>query len=462
MTETKPINQIIEEISPYYQGKKDEEKSEDKHTLVYNSSAEMIEPLYFFVLDLLNDFGLTPEKLVDNFTSSVGGAYFSETQLKAGRLQDEANKILASAGIIAKGILQNVYDLKDFKIRIESYNNLSSKDRNVREAAKLSLKQVWMDKVDISKGNASIKVMAMQIGFQTLLHAFLAVDTEKDAEKLDLNNAVKRIIKPRIQEFNIWLEQSEKELRTRYEMQKNYLKSQVNNLKLYSRWVRPYLEAASKLEMEKRERSPDLVTLFNTIVIGVTLLGKTKLKIGESALAGELPLDFKKLKPKRDYYSCILVDFKFRTFPRQGTFVGKSEITFRAYALNQEELDKLNQELEKSDISEMMRIIGGVTGESLDILTKDVESFLKEEDETKKQSKPKDESNPFLALTGFYGERKTAVKKEGTKEKTEITVKKEDFIEREHLRKVSAEKAAEMCFKLFDIYKKAHGMPSWT
>src|SRR3989344_9520501 len=108
-----------------------------------------------------------------------------------------------------------------------------------------------MDKVDMARGNSSIKAMALgQAGFQTLINAFLMVSSPKDVDSLDLNDMVKRILKPRIQEFNIWVDQSEKELRKRYEIEKTYLRSQVSSLKLYSRWVKPYLRAAEQLKME--------------------------------------------------------------------------------------------------------------------------------------------------------------------------------------------------------------------
>ena len=45
----KDIKDIILEVSPYYQ-KKGEPEAE--HTLLYDSSAETLEPVYFFILDL--------------------------------------------------------------------------------------------------------------------------------------------------------------------------------------------------------------------------------------------------------------------------------------------------------------------------------------------------------------------------------------------------------------------------
>jgi hypothetical protein len=52
------------------------------------------------------------------------------------------------------------------------------KDKEKKNMALLSLKQIWMDKVDMNKGNSSIKAMAFgQSAFITLMDAFLSVNS---------------------------------------------------------------------------------------------------------------------------------------------------------------------------------------------------------------------------------------------------------------------------------------------
>jgi hypothetical protein len=436
-----------------------------EHTLTYDSSSENLEPVYFFILDSMNDFDLTSEKIVDNFTTSPGSGHFSEMRGKATAMQQQATKILADTNTVLRSILNIVYDLKEFKIRLQSYDDFHSKDNNKTEAATLSLKQIWMDKVDITKGNSSIKAMALgQAGFQTLIDAFLAIKNEKDVEKIDLNDRVKRILLPRIQEFNIWIEQSEKELRKRYEIERTYLKSQVNSLKLYSRWAKPYLKAAQQLEMKEEERNPALVKAFNTIILELVLLGKNKLDVKKSAIKGELPEDFQKLRTKRNYYSCVLIDFNFRGIPQRISqqshyaFGGRAEVTFKAYALNDDEIKKMDKELEKSEIGDVLKLIEGSTTESLEKLQDEINLFLEEKTDEEK-AKSKDESNPFLALVGHYD--KTEKPKE-KKQETEEKIKSDNWIESQHLRPLAAEVAVGTAFDMFDMYKKAHDMPSYT
>lgn len=448
------------------------EKPLSEHFLFYDSSSETLEPVYFFVLDLMNDFGLETEKLIDNFTSSPGSGHFAELGQRATIMQQQGTKILADVNNVLKSVLNIIYDLKDFRLRLDQYDSLKTSQR---EAALLALKQIWMDKVDINKGNSSIKAMALgQAGFQTLIDAFLFVKDIKDVDEVDLNERVKRILRARILEFNHWLEESERELRKRYVLERTYLKTQVDSLKLYSRWVKPYLKAAHDLEMKERGREPALVKAFNTIILELTLLGKKKINSKDEAISGNLPKEFERLKTK-NYYSCILVNFRFRGIPQRISqqahyvFGGRAEVSFKAYALNEDELKKLDELLEESDMNDVLRLIEGATGENLEQLQEEINFFLEEkyEKEKQEQEKLRDTSNPFKALVGGYEKKPVKSEKPKTPSPSplapgKVKIRAESYAEKEILRGFAAEKAKDMAFNLFDVYKKAHGMPSYT
>ena len=472
MVEVKTIQNLIAEVSPYYKSRESKKQKElidsvpeAEHKIVYDSSSETLEPIYFFILDLMGDLGLDPKKLVDNFASSPGSGHFGELGQRLSIMQQQGSKLLGDINTVLRSILNLIYDLREFKIRLQSYEDL--KDNSKKDAAILSLKQLWMDKVDIQKQNSSIKSMALtQAGFATLIDAFLASKDIKDVDRLDLNDRVKRILKPRIQEFNSWIIESGAELNKRYEIEKTYLKSQVSSLKLYSRWAKPYLKAAAQLEMSQSIGEPALVKVFNTLLLELTLLGKSKLKIKETAIEGEFPEEFSKdrflKKIKRDYYSCVLIDFKFRGIPNkvQGTqhysFGGRTEITFRAYALNEEELKALDQRLEQDDLDSAFGLIKDVTEDSLEQLKEDIEYFVGPE---KPEEKPKDVSNPFLALFGKYEPKE---KPKEQKQKKEITVSPDGWYEKNFFRPKAGKDAVTKIFDIFDIYKKVHGMASFT
>ncbi|MCK5625121.1 hypothetical protein KAI04_04745 [Candidatus Pacearchaeota archaeon] len=440
------------------------------HTLVYDSSSETLEPIYFFILDLMNDYGLAPQKYIDNFSSSPGSGHFGELGQRATVMQQQAAKLMGDVNTVLRSILNVIYDLKEFRIRLQTYDDLKSGDK---DSAILSLKQIWMDKVDITKGNSSLKAMGLgQAGFATLIDAFLAAKELKDVDKLDLNDRVKRILKPRVHEFYAWLTQSESELRKRYELEKTYLKSQVNSLKLYSRWAKPYLRVAQELESKEMGREAALVKTFNTIILELTLLGKNKIDVEAAALQGDLPRELKKIKTKRGYNSCVLVEFRFRGIPQRVggqqshyTFGGRTEVTFMSYALNDDELKKIDEEFEKSDVSDVLKLVEGATTESLDQLDDEINFFLEEESIDKIKSKPKDTSNPFFALIGKYNkesEKKEVPKKSEDKKEPLGPIQPDTFIEKTQIRALAMHDASETTFNLFDVYKKAHGMPSYT
>ena len=444
------------------------------HTLVYDSSSETLEPIYFFILDTLNDIGLSPEKLIDNFSSSPGSGHFGELGQRATIMQQQGAKILGDVNTVLRSVLNIIYDLRDFKMRLQYYDDL--KNENTEEGAMLALKQIWMDKVDIGKGNSSIKAMALgQAGYQTLIDAFLVAKDVKDVHKLDLNDRVKRMVTGRIEEFKVWLTGSERELRKRYNLERNYLKSQVNSLKLYSRWAKPYLKAANDLEMKDMKRDPALVKAFNSIIFELTLMAKSSINVKKAALAGELPQDFssdKFLKSvKRKYYTCVLVDFRFVGIPQKMgqqahyAFGGRAEVKFRGYALNKDELDKLDELIDESDVGDVLKLIEGSTSASLGNMQDEINYFLEGlEDPVEEKSVSKDESNPFKALFGGYGE-KSKPKSKGkseTSSKQKVFIKSENFIEKQYLREYAAFEAREKAFKIFDLYKKAHGIPSYT
>ncbi len=449
-----------------------------QHTLVYDSSSETLEPVYFFILDLMNDFHLAPEKLLDNFTSAPGSGHFAELGQRATIMQQQATKILGDINNVTRSILNLVYDLKEFKIRLQTYKDLKSESKDTQEAALLALKQIWMDKVDINKGNSSIKAMAFgsQIGFQTLVDAFLISKDEKQADNLDLNDQVKRVVKSRINEFNVWLKESERELSKRYEMERKYLKSQVNSVKLYSRWAKPYMRSALQLEMKDNSTNPELVKTFNSILLELTLLGTSKLDVKSAAAEGTLPKEFARLNPAKDfrnYAAYVVVDFKFRGIPQKTSpyqqhyvFGGRAEVTFTAYALNNEEIAVVKKQLENSDLGDALELIHGSTEGSLEEMQKDIDEFLKEEDvaEKKAEAKPKDTSNPFAALLGFYDKKaeKVAAKASDDADKLNKAPASDKSLEKEYLRPMVSKTAVETTFNLFDIYKKAHGMASFT
>ena len=244
------------------------------------------------------------------------------------------------------------------------------------------------------------------------------------------------------------------------------MKSQVNTLQLYSRWVKPYLKAASQLEMKEQGRNPAMVTAFNTIYLELTLMGKIDVDFKDAQLSYKIPKGVK--EPKRKYYSVCIVDFKFRGIPQKVgqhyVFGGRVNVTFKPYSLNEDELKLFEQELKKADIEDAFSLIEGATTESIDELKKDIDYFLKkpeerEADEEKK--KRSDDTNPFSAMFDLFKNRKSDKKKKEEEKKEMLLkdIKKDAYVEG-IMREIAKSTAEELCFNLYDVYKKAHQMAS--
>ncbi|MBI5148824.1 hypothetical protein HZA33_04035 [Candidatus Pacearchaeota archaeon] len=463
MEEIDRVKKLIGEINPVrYLDKEKKPNPVWQNKLVYDSTSETLEPVYFWILDFTQNQAKEVIKLVDNFTASPGSGYFAELGMRATRMQEEGMKILGAVNTVIKSILNLIYDLKEFEIRLKHYESARSQNPQEKEAAILALKQIWMDNVDIKRGRGSINMLTYELSFTTLRDAFMVARTIEDVDKLDLNDRVKRILKPRVAEFIEWWKRSETELKKRFEVEKTYLKSQISALKLYSRWAKPYFKAAEQLRM-KDIRSPDVINIFNTILMELTLFAKNPIDVADAAYNKRIPLKFATYKPTRKYYSCVFIDFKFRGIPRRISpqeahyvFGGRSDIQFLAYALNDDEIAYLNQELEKNDIEDALKMVDITTTETLEQIKADIEYFLK--DEQKKPEAPKAEAmNPFSALF--------SLKKSATLAGKKPSILNPKLIRRDNhkesvIRSLAEQEASEFAFRIFDVYKKAHDMAS--
>jgi len=435
------------------------------HKIIYDSPSESLEPIYFWILDYLGKTGNKVEKLIDNFVSAPGSAHFSELGMKATKMQEEAMKTLGAVNQVLKSILNIIYDLKEFRIRLDAYSKYEKGDSNEKRAALLALKQIWLDKVDINRGNSSIKGMAQQFDYVTLIDAFMAAETldyvTKKSEDggLDLNERVRRILQQRLMEFFKWIDQSKEELRKRYEIEKHYLRSQVSTIKLYSRWVKPYLKSAHQLEA-RLEPNAGLVTSFNTILLELILLAQKEYNPNDDIALGDLPELFKNAS-ERKYYTILLVEFSFRGIPQrvgQGfSFGGRTEVVFTSFGLNNQELKALREEIDKDNVSDVLKLIEGATKESLDEIQKDIDEFLEEGKEKKAEEKKSDEEdvNPFSALFSFF----RSEKKDKQESKDSKEIKPDTFYEKV-MRSQAIVAGRDSCRSASETFKKSKGMPT--
>jgi len=440
--------------------------------MTYDASTAQLEPIYYWILDFMQNMGIKVEKITDNFMSSPGSGHFFDMEQRATRFQEEGMKIMGGINQVTKSILQLVYDLKEFEMRISHYADSKSEDKQIKEAGMLALKQIWLDNVDLKRGRGSIHQMSYEMGFTTLREAFLIANSLQDVENLAkkegiLNEQVKRVLIPRVSEFLKWKDLSEKEIKKRFEIEKAYLNSQVETLKLYTKWAMPYLKAAEQLRQKGFETSPALVNAFSTTMFDLVLFGQSKFNFKKSVSAGMLPKGFADYNLKRDYFSCFLVGFTFRGHVNQKVtqkgdyafgFGGRVDMTFYSYSLNSQEIDLFKKKLLDEELEMSVKFLNETTEISLEQLKDDIDHFLgKKEEQKKAQEKKSDDLNPFSALLGLFKFSEKKQEKEVIENSKDI--KPDNYVE-SYVRKLAAEDSKTRLYAIYDIYKKAHGMAS--
>ena len=435
-----------------------------EYQITYDTFGQTLEPVYFWVLDYLRNsgpsgIGFEVNKVEEEFEASAGGGYFGELGTKAAVMQDRAMKILETVNAVLRTILNLVYDLREYDMRLESYDEADPKKEHSaekRQAAEYALKGIWMDQVDIKAGLGSINQLSRgDLQFVTLRDAFFQANSLKDVSKLDVNNRVATILKKKLGEYDHWRISSEIELRKRYSIEKNYLKSQVDSLRLYTKWAKPYLRAAQKLGMKEFMTpaglpSPDIVAAFNNMQMELKLFAKSEIK------PSNVFDSYKKVKFKDKIYACIETEFKFRTAPQvarsgQSTHyahMGIIDIIFRAYGLTGEDIS----DIEKAEVFEDMDLVDQLTDVSLKAMQADIDHYLEgdKEEKTKRNEFP----NPLKGAQELFSPLKKvkipAFSSRGASSYQVNTV-------------LSEAKSASLknLLVVYDVFKKSHGMFTW-
>lgn len=480
------VREVIAQVKKEYSdgGKP---KSLKSYKITYDSDSNQLEPIYYWILDFIQDMGIKVEKITDNFMSSPGSGHFADMGQRATAMQQQATKILGDTNVVIKSIIQLVYDLKEYEMRLEHYKRANSKDPKEKEEGMLAIKNIWLDQVDLKRGRGSIHQMAAEMGFTTLREAFLIANTTDDVNKMAekngvINDSVKRVLIPRLSEFLIWKDMSEKEMKKRFEIEKSYLKSQVESLKMYTKWARPYLKAAKELGMNgsinkgllTSGNSASIVNAFSTTMFELTLMGNREIKTTSSDI---LKKRFGSYETKRKYYSILIVTLNYRGALAQKVtqkgdyafgFGGRVEVTFDSYALNSDELELIKKKLSDADLDDGLSLIESNTQIALEQLKEDIEKYClksdaetkREEEKKKKKEKNPDNTNPFSALWDLFSFKFDSGDKKVKKEIADVKdIEKDSFVEKA-LRKEAGNSARGSLYAVYDIYKKAHGMAS--
>lgn len=243
------------------------------------------------------------------------------------------------------------------------------------------------------------------------------------------------------------------------QVEQGLLRSKIESLKLYSRWLGPYLKQARQLE-QNAKGTASLVNLFNSAAAEVTLLAQREYPVSEDVDCGELPRFFLKAR-RRDLFSVLILELKFRAVPERTAggaygYRGRFELTMTSYALNADELSALRQELDRDNLDTTMRALGGDSGKGIAELVKQVEALVA--GPVKEKEPEPDDPNPFTSLFAFKNSFGSESKKIETGSEPLDPVVGDSEIEQVIRSQVILD-ARRRCLQLYNRCKSALRMP---
>jgi hypothetical protein len=185
------------------------------------------------------------------------------------------------------------------------------------------------------------------------------------------------------------------------EVDHQLLRSKIETLKLYARWLAPYLRQVRQMEQNARGGS-DVVSLFNTAIVEITILAQREYPLADDVDKGVLPKTLLKGK-RRGCLPMLVIEMRMRAAPERASqgaygFRGRLELTATSYALNEDEIRVLQDQTEKSSIRDLLGTMGRDVVGTLNEILKQVESLVPK---PVKSPEPADDPNPFLALFGL-------------------------------------------------------------
>ena len=372
------------------------EKVGDKHkllevNLIYDQFQYKLETFYFWLVDFIRDgLKLKVEKISDQFGGSPGSYFFGEMGQRLAALLSQGRGLGELINTLARTIISILNEYKLIESKLKLCDDLKSDDVQKALAAYKALKSLWIDNVDIQKGGASIRSLTMgDYMFHTLQDVFMLYELKdhlkslldsgiigkalfeelqnKDISELErqnyINQRVISIAKSRLAEFYNWLGPYERELRARRDILRAYLIHEVNAFVTYTEFAKPYFRYARKLLM-KDYNTPDVVTVFETAIIELTLLASG------SETSIEYWDDSTNSTKTKTYVPVHEISIRFRAMPTSVTssgrttmysFLGRTDFFFRTYLLTKEEYEDLIATEEAQDLL----FIQGMTDEFL-------------------------------------------------------------------------------------------------
>ncbi|RLE46322.1 hypothetical protein DRJ22_02235 [Candidatus Woesearchaeota archaeon] len=455
-----------------------------KYYLIYETPFLSIEPVYYYCMRLLFDFGFPiVDKITDIFTAAEHSSFYGAAAQRLGLAQDKVSTFLATIGKLLKDLFQIVRELRWIDERLSYYEDsgvnlkpeeikaLSKEKQEKRESAEIALKGIWVDMVDGIVGGqrtgGNIYTMAQQLQFIALPDLFFSIhpastDDIKDAvaaQAKEFNVQVRNALIKKLYAFMTWKKATYNEMISRRKFTLNYLRQHFNVIKMYMNWVKPYLKHIERLQAQtERLESPGLISAFESSLVDIEILAR------------HMP------SGNKSVFSCLLLTFEYRTKPqmqftteayhRGPVHVGEIKIFWREYAWTEEMIQNYIKMRDFSDL-ELLSSIDKSLKDAMENLGDDLFNYLKEarekieppkKKEEEKKKKPINLLEPFVSIgSGFkelFGGFKPSFIFRTSKKPAKDTSLDAEF-------KKAEDKVRLWGWLHYKLFKKSHGMITW-
>lgn len=438
----------------------------------YNISIE--EP-YFWTLHYLRWFHsfVHVDKITDLFAAAENSAFFGTSQQRLGLQQDKVSQFLATIGKMVKELFQLVRELRILDERLGYYTDSYNAASPSRESAEITLKGIWIDMVEQgAKNPASVYGMAREVQFTTLPDLFFSthplkqedVDIVVERERGEFNRKVREVLKRKLRTFLAWKEATFEELKNRRIFTLKYLRQHYEIIKMYMAWVKPYLKNIQRLMMDQSKvETPDILVAFETSMMEVEILAKKpqkKVKIGGKDI---------------QVWQVIVLHLWFRTRPEMSyvqegyqkgpLHVGRVQITFRAYAWTDKEIELYKKMREQEDFK-LLSMVDASVKAAMEALGDELMRYLEEAGEEMKKIEKKKEIKPptiVSPLANVYkGFKDMFTLYKGIKKTPEPKrPSKKDLYQLDLAKSVAASGVKGSMWGIYHHFKKHHGMLNW-
>ncbi len=394
---------------------------DERLRLVYEAFSLSMEETYFWILNQMQyDLSFPKiEKITDIFSASENSSFFGQASQRLGIQQDKVQTLLATTGKMVKDLFALVRELRIIDERLVAHDAWKKNSK----AADVTLKEVFINFVENQGGQmktSSVYGLAQTLGYATLpdfffnTKAYSKDEVDSAVDKVQTNERVKNVLRRKLFEFTVWVEQIEKELRNRRKFNIHYLRQHWAVIKMYMGWLKPYLRNVKRLSMNEQQiMSPEIISAFETASLEIEILAYDNTKYPST---------------------CVLITFKYfvkpslsyqqpESYQRGAVHVGKVDISMRSYGWDKEEIEAYKKYREKEEL-ELLGVIDASLKAAVDALSEDLEKYLAEagEEEFKKikeEKEAKEHKKKVHPLIRFLGKEKDIEAKNARMDVTE-------------------------------------------